>query len=190
MLVNIHTHTIRDGEITISTIGIHPWNVIAGTDITEDVTQYDAVGEIGLDGAHADTMQIQEYAFHKQLEIAEQYQKAVVIHCVRRFEQTMKILEGFQLPGVIFHGFMGSHIQMERAIKRGYFLSYGERTFLSKRAMDALRSTPLENLFFETDTSCIGVVEVYAKAAALTGRDMEELANATFQNYKRLFDHE
>lgn len=187
MLVNIHTHSSKDDEITISTIGIHPWDVIPHTNFTEDVANFDAVGEIGLDASRADTMQIQEYAFEKQLQIAKNYNKPVIIHCVRKFERIMEMLEFASPRGVIFHGFLGSRVQMERAVKKGYFLSYGERTFRSRRALEALLATPLENLFLETDTSPIGVVEIYARVATLTGRSIEELSEATFNNYKRLF---
>lgn len=189
MLVNIHTHRPQPTERTIRTAGLHPWHAegVVSAEVAAAAGSVDAIGETGLDYACKSGREEQERLFREQLRIAEQHRLPVVIHCVRAFEPTMKILAGYSLPAVIFHGFMGSQQQMRRAVARGYFLSYGWRTFVSKRAVEALRATPDENLFFETDDTPIPIEAVYAQASTVRGSTIERLGEVTARNYERIF---
>lgn len=74
--VNIHTHYPKNNELTLSTIGIHPYDAAGATTdsifaIERNVEGYDAVGEIGLDFACAVDKEQQRLIFQAQLEIAQ-----------------------------------------------------------------------------------------------------------------------
>lgn len=106
--------------------------------------EVDLVGEIGLDYAGTVGREAQLRIFREQLDWAERLGKPVVLHCVKAFEAVMRELAPHALRAVIFHGFIGSSQQAAEAIKKGYYLSFGERTFRSPRTVEALRRTPVE----------------------------------------------
>ena len=185
--VDIHTHHSTDA-VTILTVGVHPWQAGEGVlPTTDEIASAEAVGEIGLDKASTVDFSLQTALFQAQLRLAEQYEKPVVLHVVRAYEEVLKALDEVQLPAVIFHGFIGSPELAERLIRRGFYLSFGERTFRSSKTLEALRSTPIERLFVETDESRMPLGEIYEKVADAKGITGEELQQATYENYLKLF---
>ena len=190
MVVDIHTHNALTQAQTIDTVGIHPWHAVECDIRTIEVAAMgvDAIGEIGLDFACDVPHERQIEVFRAQLAIAERLKKPVILHCVRAFEEVMKILSDYHLPVVIFHGFIGSKEQAQRAVKQGYYLSFGERTFRSPKTIEAMRSTPLSNLFVETDESATPIEEIYEKIAELRGISTTELTAITEENFSRIFN--
>lgn len=191
MITDIHTHNAHTQAQTIDTVGIHPWNAL-DTDLSAveaGIATADAVGEIGLDFACDVPREMQTTVFRAQLALAEKHKKAVILHCIRAFEEVMKIVAEYRLRAVIFHGFIGSVEQAQRAVKQGYYLSFGERTFSSPKTIGALRSTPLSSLFVETDESPTPIEEIYARIAELRGISTTELMLATEANFQRIFSN-
>ena len=191
MKVNIHTHHQKNDERTLTTIGIHPYDSEGATTdsifaIERLAHQYDAIGEIGLDFACSAEREKQLLIFQAQLEVAQKAGKGVVLHCVKAFEKVMDCLKDYTLPFVIFHGFIGSTEQVKRAVERGYFLSFGHRTFRSPKSIEAMRATPIERLFLETDEAQIEIGEVYSRASAILGVPEAVLEYITTENYNRL----
>jgi TatD DNase family protein len=177
-------------------IGIHPWQLSGdGFDPAEALREVEtapaaAIGEIGLDfalTAPATDHGEQKMIFAAQLRIAEARRLPVVLHCVRAFEPTMEILAGFQLKKVIFHGFIGSPEQAARAVRSGYSLSFGERSLTSPKTVEALRVTPLENIFLETDDAPVTIADVYTRAAAILAVPLARLQEQLQINYKNSF---
>ena len=170
-IVDIHTHRPTGKALEPSFAGIHPWQ--AETRRIEEIVprfgEVDLVGEIGLD--YAGTVG-----------------KPVVLHCVKAFEAVMRELAPHALRAVIFHGFIGSSQQAAEAIKKGYYLSFGERTFRSPRTVEALRRTPVENLFAETDESDVPIEEIYRRIAQAKDLDPELLKCAIYRNYREIFE--
>lgn len=190
--VNIHTHRPAPGEIAPSAAGIHPWLAerLCGTTPEEALPQIDtaqAVGEIGLDYARGPEAAVQLAALRAQLRLARERDLPVVLHCVRAFEPLMRELDACEPRAVIFHGFVGSPEQARKALSRGYFLSFGVRTFASPRTLEALRATPLDRLFVETDEDPGPIAALYARVAAARGVTVGELRSATLGNYERIF---
>ena len=187
MLIDIHTHRPTEAT-TIRTVGVHPWHAAeCSLPSAEEIMKADAVGEIGLDKACGVDFEMQRALFVKQLELAERFEKPVVLHCVRAFEEVMTLLERHTLRAVLFHGFIGSREQAERAVKKGYYLSFGARTEGSNKTIEALRETPLERLFVETDEADTTIEAMYLTIARLRGITTAELEQATAENYKRIF---
>ena len=189
MILDIHTHNAQAHAQTIETVGIHPWHANFGdiAEVERLASLVDAVGEIGLDYACDVSREEQTTVFRAQLTLAERLEKPVVLHCVRAFEDVMKIVGNYHLKAVIFHGFIGSTEQARRAVNQGYYLSFGERTFRSPKSIEALRTTPLSQLFVESDESTTPIEEIYAKIAELRGVEVSELLKATEANFKRIF---
>lgn len=187
--VNIHTHRPTGRAIETNTAGLHPWEVgnLSVDTLMPDFPQVQAIGEIGLDFARGIDREKQFEVFRAQLHIACELGKPVILHCVRAFEEVMKELAVCEPRAVIFHGFIGSTEQAQRALGKGYYLSFGRRTFASPKTVEALHATPLSQLFFETDDSPTSIENIYACAAEVMGTDIEILKRATFENYERIF---
>lgn len=188
--VNIHTHRPTGQGIELRTAGIHPWDA-AQYDVQELqplLPHVQALGEIGLDFACGVHRQAQFNLLHEQLVMAVAHRLPVVLHCVRAFEPLMDILAEYDLRAVIFHGFIGSPEQTHRALERGYYLSFGERTFRSPKTLRALCETPLDRLFCETDESDATIDDIYTQTADTKGISLEELTQGIRENYKRIFE--
>ena len=195
--VNIHTHRPTGRCTELRTAGIHPWEAarelaavrsegLAGR-LGVALAGAQALGETGLDFACSTDRAAQTELLRAHLRLARERGLAVVLHCVRAFEPLMNELKACPPPAAIFHGFIGSPEQARRAVGSGWYLSFGMRTFASPRSLEALRTTPHERLFFETDDDPAEIGSVYAAAAAVLGCRVCELQQATEANYRRLF---
>jgi len=189
LFVDIHTHKPQGDWIGIRTEGVHPWQAgaCAPETLQRPAPGVEAVGEIGLDFACATPREAQLSCFRRQLELAREAGLPVVLHCVRAFEEVMRCLAACPPRTAIFHGFVGSPEQAARALAAGCYLSFGERTFRSPRTLEALRATPLERLFTETDTSAEPIERITARIAEARGVAVERLRQATAENYQRIF---
>lgn len=188
--VNIHTHRPTGSGIELRTEGVHPWDAdmrLVAT-LGEQLSDAQAVGETGLDFVHGPSREVQTEALRAQLRLARERGLPVVLHCVRAFEPLMRELAACEPRAVIFHGFIGSPEQARQALTKGYFLSFGERTFSSPKTLAALRETSLSQLFLETDDSPVPIEEIYARAAEARGVPTEVLQRATLANYERIFE--
>ena len=187
ILVDIHTHHPRPDVLSPTMAGIHPW-VTERDHALPDFSTCDIIGETGLDFACEVDKATQERLFRSHLEAAERLQKPVVLHTVRAFEPTIKILADYDIKGIVFHGFTGSIQQVNEAIKRGYYLSFGDRSLRSAKTRQAIASTPLDRLFCETDDNAsLDIADIYAEVAKIKGITFAELEKTINENYKRLF---
>ena len=186
--IDIHTHRATGQHIEPQAVGIHPW--MAEKEMFDEAI-FDnavAVGEIGLDFACDVNHNTQESVFRAQLTQAEQRNLPIILHCVRAFEPTMKILSEYRLRAVIFHGFIGSVQQAESAVKKGYFLSFGTNTSRSPKTIEALYNTPLDKIFIESDETHKNIEEIYNEIAILKGVNINLLKEAISENYRTIFE--
>lgn len=187
-LVDIHTHNPRQGVLSPTMAGIHPWDAERNLPMP-DFSACDIIGETGLDYAKEVSREAQQELFLRHLTAAEKLKKPVVLHVVKSFEDVMIALKKHRLQGVVFHGFIGSREQAQRAISDGYCLSFGDRSLRSPRTREVIATINPENLFCETDDrDDISIEEIYAEVAKLRGTTQEELASEIEKNYRRLFD--
>ncbi len=191
-IIDIHTHkTSALDALTIKTIGIHPYNICKESatrlDIKDINPSIEAIGETGLDYSIDCDKGLQLEFFEEQLEIAQTLNLPVIIHCVKAFEPTMCALRKRSLKAVIFHGFIGSKEQAQQAINQGYYLSFGERTLSSPKSIEALRSTPLDRLFYETDCSELEIEEIYERLEIFRTESIEEQIDTIYNNFQRIF---
>jgi TatD DNase family protein len=177
-------------------VGVHPWQLVGdGFDLAAALREVETVpaaatGEIGLDfapavaGDHGE----QKMVFAAGLRIAEERLLPVILHCVRAFEPVMEILSAHTPPAVIFHGFVGSPEQAARAVRSGYYLSFGERSLNSPKTVEAMRAVPLEKLFLETDDAPTTIAEIYSHAAELLDVPVAKLKKQLYNNYLKIFN--
>lgn len=183
---DIHTHHPHEDRLSPTMAGVHPWDAERGF-VLPDFGECDIIGETGLDFACKVDRRAQTELFRKHLSAAERLSKPVVIHSVKAFEEVMRILSDYEICGVLLHGFIGSVEQAERAIKRGYFLSFGARSLRSPRTLKVIDSAPVANIFLESDDDPECDIEaLYRTVAERRQTTPEELCREMITNYKRL----
>ena len=165
-----------------------------------------AVGEIGLD-YHYDfsPRATQQMVFRKMIGLARDLQLPLIIHCREAYEDVLRIIKAEKASevGGVFHCYSGSWPGAKEIFKLGFYLALGGVvTFANARkAVEVARKIPLEYLLLETDCPYLTpvpyrgqrnepayVVKVAEKIAELKGIAVEEVAQATLVNVKRLFN--
>ncbi len=161
-----------------------------------------AIGEIGLD-YHYDgyDREKQISAFEKQLELAKELDKPVIIHSRDATQDTLEILRKYNPKGVV-HCFSGSAETAKEIVNLGMYLGFtGVITFKNaKRAIEALSVTPLDRILCETDCPYMApephrgerndstmLCYILEKMAQVKGVTPQQMADITFDNAKKLF---
>lgn len=142
--------------------GIHPQNpILENADFLEELLKegkIGAVGEAGFDffsNEFKENAAAQEEAWNVQLQLAQEYGAALVVHARRAahkiFEYTPKLKK---LRAVVFHSFAGSAADARSILRRGVnvYFSFGKPILNgAKKAISCVKFLPAENLLFETD---------------------------------------
>lgn len=114
------------------------------------------IGEIGLD-YHYDNYNKNKQIelFKRQIDIANLYNKPIIIHCRDSINDAYNILENVIVPKIL-HCYSGSLEMASRFIKNSnnvYFGVGGVVTFKnSKVVKDVVKNIPLSKIVFETDS--------------------------------------
>lgn len=174
-------------------IGIHPWDAdlqISGSEL-EKIIQHPnclAIGECGLDKVIDTDIEIQKKVFQSQLELAVKYQKPVIIHCVKAFDDLIEICAPYhsKIP-LIIHGFNKSIQLAKQLIDKGFYISLNHSIFKKEELDYSILS--VEKLFLETDNNeLISIEEVYQKAAANFQIQEDDLKEKIYSNFTTLFN--
>jgi TatD DNase family protein len=193
-----------------ATIGVHPHDASKATVESfaelRDLAAHPkvlAVGEIGLD-YHYDfsPREVQRAVFERQLEIAAESGKAIVIHTREAWADTMSILRERWRGAGIMHCFTGDEAQAREALALGFHLSFGGvLTFPKAESVrQAARITPEDRLLVETDCPYLApvphrgkrnepafMVETVKRLAEARGSTPGAIAALTTANFDRLF---
>ena len=164
-----------------------------------------AIGEIGLD-YHYDfaPKDVQREVFAAQVALARALNFPVIIHTREADEDTLGILtsEGQGDVRGVFHCFTGDQRLAHAALDLGFTLSFsGIVTFPRAEALREIsRHVPVDRLLVETDSPFLApvphrgqrnepawVVRTADAVAAVRGLAVGELADATDENFARLF---
>ncbi|MBX3396641.1 MAG: TatD family hydrolase [Phycisphaerae bacterium] len=163
------------------------------------------VGEMGLD-YHYDFSDraAQHRVFRRQLEIAVEVGKPVVIHSRDAHSDVMEILRDIApTSGAVFHCFTGTRGEADDILDAGYWLSLtGVVTFRRSDGLrEIARSLPADRIMVETDSPYLSpepvrnvrpnepvtVVHTAACIAQVRGISAEELAALATANTRRFF---
>jgi TatD DNase family protein len=177
---------------TTCTIGMHPWYIPTENLDSQLIalrallshSQIWGVGECGLDKICKTEWNLQIQAFKAQVLLANQFNKPLIIHCVKAFEEVLKILsESKSTVPTIFHGF-NKHPQLANTlIKKGYYLSFGEDLKYQK-VKDTFKNCPPDRVFLETDQSDLTIAQIYNLALDQSEMELDTVKNQILQNYK------
>lgn len=162
-----------------------------------------AIGEIGLDYHwNKENKEEQKELFIKQIEIANKYNKPIIIHTREAVMDTINILKEHPVKNTgIFHCCPLNPELIKEGLKLGYYISFtGVITFKNAKPDEAVSIVPMDRILIETDSpymapepnrgtrnNSINVKYVAQKMADIKNVSLEEIANATYQNASRVF---
>lgn len=161
-----------------------------------------AVGEIGLDYHYDIDKELQKEIFKRQLDIANKYNKPVIIHSRDCIQETYNILKEYKLKGIM-HCYSGS-VEMARLFNEiGYMIGIGGiSTFKNaNKIIEVIKDIPLEYIVVETDSPYLSpepyrgkrnepknVSVIYKKISDIKGLLEKEVRNVVASNVFGLFD--
>ncbi|MDO4744051.1 MAG: TatD family hydrolase [Clostridia bacterium] len=163
-----------------------------------------AIGEIGLDYHYDDTdPETQKKWFRIQLDLAKELSMPVVIHDRDSKGECIKILKEKDIHSGVVHCFSGSAETAKEILDMGLNISFtGVLTFKNaRRAIDALKVTPLDRLFIETDCPYMApephrgtrndsslVRHIAEKVAEVKGLPYDDVVKITTENAIKFFN--
>jgi TatD DNase family protein len=175
-------------------IGIHPWYIQDSeaqfNDLKKSVDQPNimAIGECGLDAMRGASLDLQTEIFTKQIHLANECNKPLIIHCVRAFPQVLSLLKQAKVP-VIFHGFNKKLSVADDILKQGYYLSFGADLLKENSAAYVVFNTiPVNKVFFETDDSMIDIKEIYKAGCRIRKTAEDAIILQVQKNFKTVFN--
>jgi TatD DNase family protein len=177
-------------------IGMHPWFIERGQ-IEKDLLIIEeklqnkncfAIGECGLDKVTATDFELQKLVFKKQISLSESYQKPVIIHCVKAFQEIIELKKEFKPKQIwILHGFHKNLQVAKSLLKNGCMLSFGAAIIHHKKLQGVILEIPLTSILLETDMAAIEITAVYKKLAKIKNMEVAVLQEQLHQNFKNIF---
>ena len=192
-------------------LGLHPTSVDANWEF--EMSQVEkhldrkivAVGEIGIDCYWSkEFLDQQKEVFRLQLEMASRLNLPVIIHSRESTELIINILKDLRHLGLkgIFHAYSGSwetYRELER-LGEWYVGIGGVLTYKKASIAETVKKIPLEKILLETDSPYLTPVPfrgkrnessyipyIAQKLSELTGTDLQEIAETTTENARKLF---
>lgn len=172
--------------------GIHPGDLGSGSTeelfswLTENVKENCfAIGECGLDSLVQADMEIQKEVFLRQLKIANEIRKPVIVHCVRKFYEVIAFRKYSSQP-VIMHGFNKKQKVAEDLLANNFYLSVGKPVLYNLSLQDTLKTIPLNRMFLETDDEDFDIRILYEKVSVLKGISPETLDEQIKENVETI----
>ena len=164
-----------------------------------------AIGETGLDYFRLKgDLEWQRERFRQHIRAARLCNKPLIIHTREAAEDTLRIMEeeGADTVGGVMHCFTESWEVAQRAMALNFYISFsGIVTFKKATGLkDTATRVPLERMLIETDSPYLAPVphrgktnqpafvkHVAEEIAALRGISLDQVAEATTNNFFKLF---
>ena len=177
---------------SIFSAGIHPQSITIGVEDEflwlKEISKLSncvAIGECGLDGLADVEEKLQEEVFERQIYLANEIKKPLIIHCVRRFSRLIHFRKLSKVP-MIVHGFNKRKTIGDDLLKDDFYLSFGKSVLYNVNLQEFLKEFPLDRLFLETDSADFQIVELYQKVASLKNIEPEDLLKIVKQNLQNI----
>jgi len=192
-------------------VGVHPNNVqnvrleevdmLRGLALGPSVV---AIGECGLDYHYLPfDAKLQAAFFQKQLQIASDLNKPVVVHSRDACDDTLSIMKAFPAVRAVFHCFTGTLDEARHVLDAGYLLGFtGPITYKKNDALrDVVRLCPADRLLVETDAPYLSpeparkqkicepafVMHTAAVVGVVRGLSLKQVDELTTTNALRFF---
>ncbi|QKT04836.1 TatD family hydrolase [Ectothiorhodospiraceae bacterium 2226] len=209
---DVHALAAANADVSVS-VGVHPTerdgeepSVARLVELGRD-PRVVAIGETGLDYFRCEPgedMEWQRERFRRHIAAARTLDKPLIIHMRDATDDTLRLMkeEGADAPAGVMHCFVEDWETAARAMELGFYISFsGIVTFRSAKTLQEVAARmPLERMLIETDSPYLAPVpfrgksnepayvgHVAQKIAELRGVSAEAVAEATTENFFRLF---
>lgn len=205
---NFHTHKTDEdfGIVNISvnsvlpdckylSAGIHPWdyskNYSSELDKLKSLASDKsivAIGETGLDTKSVFDINSQIEVFKSHIEISETHQLPLLIHCVKYFNELIRLHKEFApKQSWIVHGFNSKIGILSQLIDCGIKISVNSGLFKNlDKTKQVLNIADLDNIFIETDDNDVDILSNYKIVSQILGLSVEELHRNILNNLKNI----
>lgn len=194
-----------------ASVGVHPTEKILEEPTAEKLitlaqhAKVIALGETGLDYFHQDTTpELQQERLRNHILAAKQVNKPLIIHTRQARQDTIAILKNEKADevGGVMHCFTEDYEMAKQAMDLNFYISFsGIVTFKNaKELQEVAQKIPLDRMLIETDAPYLAPVPYRGKSnqpayvkyvaeyiAQLRGVSTEEIAEATTENFSKLF---
>lgn len=195
----------REYPILHPAVGIHPQDVADDVNLLEVLVKNPnviAVGECGLEFLGEVDKEKQEKVFRKQIELAQKYQKPLIIHARKAVDEVIQILSEYEnLRGVI-HCYTGGKKRVKKvlALKGEWYFGIDGNLTYEVGLEEVVKEIPRDRLLAETDSPLLTpepfrgqenrpeyVKYVYQKIADIWGESFEVTEKIIDANARKLF---
>ena len=192
-----------------ATVGLHPHDALHDVEAIVDLARAGhprlvGIGECGLDYFYEHSARsTQHAAFARQVQLAQELDLALVVHCREAFDDLLAIFDVEGVPErTVIHCFTGTPLEALACLERGCDISIsGVVTFKNAESLrEAARLVPLDRLHVETDSPFLAPVPHRGRPneparvrvvgeflAELRGERVEDVRRETSKNTARLF---
>lgn len=211
--IDFHTHKAifaDDGEVleivschkeckhpeSLHTLAHHPWwtNHPLTPDEVTTLKNYlilnnkcIGLGEFGLDKLKGASKHIQEEVFHQHIQLANELQSPVIIHCVRQYDTMLALRKYGKTPWVI-HGYRRNKILAKSLLDYDIKVSVSPFEEMNTSFVELLAYLPDDTFFIETDSDYrLNIKQRYAIMSNLRKLDIFDLRKKMFENTNEFF---
>ncbi len=190
-------------------LGLHPWSSATLAQslehhlhfIEDNIAGIVAIGEVGLD-YHKELLKsaskdYQQSILRNLLELAEKYEKPVIIHSRYAWRDALSLVEDTRIKKAVFHWYTGPLNVLREAQDKGYLVSATLAAEYHEEHKRAIREVPLESLLLETDSPVVyrehksepaDVTRVLNAVAKLKDFTPSIVADKTTENALRFYE--
>ena len=198
-----------------ATVGIHPTHIYKLDGKKNDDEDFDnlkllaksdfavAIGECGLDYYRLDktTSDLQKEVFIRQIEIANELGKPLMLHIRNAYSDALEILRTYAKVRGNVHFFVGNWDEAKLFLDLGFTLSFTGVITFARDYDEVIKNTPLDMMLPETDSPFVSpqplrgkrnvpdnVVYVVNKIAEIRGQSEETVRIQLIKNAERVFN--
>lgn len=212
MIIDFHTHSKRENDDILEVVSIHPkrkapwdWYTLGHhpwwverlltdeeLDFLKEKLKNDkyclALGECGLDKLKGVDLGLQEQIFEQQIELANELNAPMIIHCVRVYDTVLRLFRKKAKTDWAVHGYRRHTILAKNIIDQGLYLSVAPSQNIPSSFVETLKSLPLDRFFIETDSdTSMNISERYDLLSSIKNIDICDLEMQMLENFKAFF---
>lgn len=175
--------------------GVHPWhckekfNEKALRDKLKEFPQA-LIGEIGVDELRGPVSEAQHILFSKQLAIAKELKRPVVVHAAKAFTAFKEHKSELKQVKYVHHGFVKNKELLKFINETDGYIGLGALFLRQEKAREMWKNMPRERVLFETDAPYRVdekrynqvVQENLQKLAEIAEENVEKLSSQLCQN--------
>ena len=169
--------------------GVHPWYCLEKFNeraLRDKLKEFPRalIGEIGVDELRGPVTKEQHILFSKQLAIAQELQRPVVVHAAKAFMALKEHKDELKQVKYVHHGFVKNEELLKFINETDGYIGVGALFLRQERAREMWKKMPDNRVLFETDAPYRvdekrynqDVQENLQKLAEIIGEDAEKLA--------------